>query len=255
MVFYIHGGGYTGGPGSLTLGADTFVREQDVVLAGINHRLIIFSFLYLGAFDEKCSSSGSAGILDLVKALEWVRDNCARFGGDPNCVTIMGESGGGLKVSTLLATKSAKGLFHHAVVESGSFPKAFLSPEEATLNTGRLLRALNLRDDEWIKLCTLPAEELMRGMRQSSLDSLGMLNNVADGINLDPDVSGWFAAYAESRNVPVIIGSSEDELAIFITNALPQDITWENLREIMLAMFSSPGILVRCIYNPRTFSC
>src|SRR5690606_8984486 len=85
-----------------------------------NHRLNVLGYTYLGEIDRNFEQSGALGVLDLVKALEWIRDNIEQFGGDPNNVTIIGQSGGGRKVSTLLTMPSAKGLFHRAVVMSGS---------------------------------------------------------------------------------------------------------------------------------------
>ena len=96
-------------------------RSGDVVVVSVNHRLNIFGYLYLAdAGGEKYADSGNAGLLDIVAVLEWVRDNVAHFGGNPGNVTIFGQSGGGLKISTLLAMPPAKGLFHKAIIESGS---------------------------------------------------------------------------------------------------------------------------------------
>ena len=92
------------------------------MLVSVNHRLNIFGYLYLDQLDSRYEGSGMAGLLDLVLALEWVRQNIASFGGDPENVTIMGESGGGMKVSSLLAMPRARKLFRRAVVESGSAP-------------------------------------------------------------------------------------------------------------------------------------
>ena len=104
VLVYIHGGGFTSGSGVLAALSDRFVRENDVVLVGVNHRINMFGYTYLGAFSEKYADSGNVGQLDLVASLRWVRDNIARFGGDPGNVTIFGESGGGAKISALLAT-------------------------------------------------------------------------------------------------------------------------------------------------------
>ena len=103
VLVYIHGGGFTSGSGVLTALSDRFVRENDVVLVGVNHRINMFGYTYLGAFSEKYADSGNVGQLDLVASLRWVRDNILRFGGDPGNVTIFGESGGGAKISALLA--------------------------------------------------------------------------------------------------------------------------------------------------------
>src|SRR5579884_4133010 len=119
VMVYIHGGGLTGGSDALTLFSDRFVREQNIVLVGVNHRLNVFGYAWLGAFSPKYQI-GNVGQLDLIAALEWVRDNIAGFGGDPQNVTIFGESGGGQKISALMAIPAAKGLFHKACIQSGA---------------------------------------------------------------------------------------------------------------------------------------
>jgi len=113
VMVYLHGGGLASGSGLLTLYGDGLPREQDVVVVGVNHRLNVFGYTYLGGLSPKYAT-GNAGQLDLIAALEWVRDNIAQFGGDPAKVMIFGESGGGAKVSALLAMSAAKGLFHRA---------------------------------------------------------------------------------------------------------------------------------------------
>ena len=123
VMFWIHGGGFTAGNGIEHDGynGENLARFGDVVFCSINHRLGAVGFCNLaGAGGEKFAASGNVGMLDIVAALEWVRDNIASFGGDPNNVTIMGQSGGGAKVCTLTTMPSAKGLFHKAVVLSGA---------------------------------------------------------------------------------------------------------------------------------------
>src|SRR5580658_2712213 len=122
VMVWLHGGGFTSGNGSYTMydGAN-MARKQDVVIVTVNHRLNSFGFLYLADVGgAKYANASNVGIMDVVAALEWVRDNIANFGGDPANVTIFGQSGGGGKVSTLMAMPSAKGLFHRAICQSGS---------------------------------------------------------------------------------------------------------------------------------------
>jgi len=122
VMFWCHGGGFVTGSGSspVTEGAN-LARRGDVVVVTVNHRLNVLGFTYLEEFGgPSFAQSGDAGMLDLVQALRWVRNNIARFGGDAGNVTIFGQSGGGRKVATLLAMPSAKGLFHRAVIESGA---------------------------------------------------------------------------------------------------------------------------------------
>src|ERR1700688_3135570 len=122
VMVWLHGGGFAGGAGSAhAFDGNDLARSGDVVVVSVNHRLNIFGYLYLAdAGGEKYADSGNAGMLDIVAVLEWVRDNAAQFGGNPGNVTIFGQSGGGLKISTLLAMPPAKGLFHKAIIESGS---------------------------------------------------------------------------------------------------------------------------------------
>ena len=122
VFFYIHGGGYTNGSGGITFDGDPMARMGDAVVVTVNHRLGPMGYLDLGQVtnSSKFAYSGVVGMLDLVAALEWVRDNISNFGGDPENVLIFGQSGGGAKVSTLMVMPSAKGLFHKALVQSGS---------------------------------------------------------------------------------------------------------------------------------------
>lgn len=215
VAVYLHGGSFTSGSGSLVLGADRFVREQNVVLVGVNHRLNLFGFLYLGGFDAAYGQSGLAGLLDLVLALRWVRDNIGAFGGDPQQVTIFGESGGGMKVSALMAMPEAEGLFCRAAVISGSAAVGHLSKQQGTNLARALLRRLNIAGDDWRRLLTLPAAQLL-----SALPGLGEDGYepapVADGSLLQPQPEPVITASACSRGVPLLVGSSEEELSAFL---------------------------------------
>jgi len=119
VMVYIHGGGFGTQSSLLTLFSDRHVREQDVVLVGVNHRLGVFGYTWLGGLSDRFGV-GNVGQLDLVAALEWVRDNISRFGGDPRNITLFGESGGGAKISALMGMPAAKGLFHRTIIQSGS---------------------------------------------------------------------------------------------------------------------------------------
>ena len=120
VMVWFHGGGMrTGGANSILYDGAELARKHDVVVVGVNHRINAFGFLYLAEIGgEKYAHSSNVGALDLIAALEWVRDNARTFGGDPGNVTIFGQSGGGGKVSTLQAMPAAKGLFHRMIVQS-----------------------------------------------------------------------------------------------------------------------------------------
>ena len=234
VLVYIHGGGFSGGSGSLAIGARRFVQEQDVVLVSVNHRLNVFGYLYLEHLDKKYAGSGMAGMLDLVLALQWVRENIAAFGGDPAQVTIMGESGGGMKVSTLLAMPAAKGLFARAIVESGSAPVGTHLPAQAAELTAALLQQLNLAPEQVSALEPLPAQELLAAFEAVLRSRRGFMQEpVADGANLAPNPEKSFDAVTLSRDIPLMVGSSEDEMGVFTPQELLRSITWENLAETL----------------------
>ncbi|MBR5670723.1 MAG: carboxylesterase/lipase family protein, partial [Bacteroidales bacterium] len=122
VFVWIHGGGYANGSAIFLPAQEgrALAEKGDIVVVTVNHRLNILGYIDLTALGGKYSESVNLGQQDLVKALEWIHDNIAAFGGDPGCVTIGGQSGGGGKTSTLMAMPSAKGLFHRAIVQSGS---------------------------------------------------------------------------------------------------------------------------------------
>ena len=147
VMVWLHGGGFSSGSGSTPiLDGTSLARSGDVVVVTINHRLNVFGFTYLGeAAGSDFALSGGVGMLDIVAALQWVRDNIDRFGGDPNLVTIFGQSGGGRKVATLMAMPEAKGLFHRAIIESGAVLR-LTEREDAIRATDLLLAEAGTRE-------------------------------------------------------------------------------------------------------------
>src|SRR6202012_491180 len=121
VMVYLHGGGFFMGSSSdRYYEGSNLSRENDVVVITVNHRLSVFGYLALGAdAGPAYADSGAAGMLDLVQALRWVKANAKKFGGDPDNVTIFGQSGGGIKVAILMAMPSAQGLFQKAIMQSG----------------------------------------------------------------------------------------------------------------------------------------
>jgi para-nitrobenzyl esterase len=232
-MVYIHGGGFTSGSGIIALAADAFPREEDVVLVSVNHRLNTFGFTYLGGISERFADSGNAGMLDLVAALEWVRDNIANFGGDPANVTIFGESGGGGKVSALMAMPSAKGLFAKAIVESGSALRTG-DKEQATARAKALLEKLSIPEDRVAELQTIPAAKLFAAGAGGS--------PIVDGRSIpaqtwDPN------APAISAHVPMIVGTCKDESAWLIGERDPATftLTEEDMRARLLRSLGVPA--------------
>jgi len=221
VMVWLHGGGYTGGSdGSPTYDGTNLARKRDVVIVGLNHRLNVFGYLYLAELGgAKYADSGNVGMLDIVLALEWVRDNIAHFGGDPGNVTIFGESGGGGKVSTLMAMPPAKELFHKAIVESGSTLKS-ISREDANKSAERFVAKLGITPDHIDELQMLPMQRLLDTMRSLTGPNALRLGPVVDGRSLarnpfDPDAPG------QSANVPMLIGTNGTESTVLLGLADP----------------------------------
>jgi para-nitrobenzyl esterase len=216
VMLWLHGGGYTGGSaGFICYEGTELARKHDVVVVGINHRLNVFGFLYLAEIGgEKYAHASNVGMLDIVAALEWVRDNIAAFGGDPGNVTIFGQSGGAGKVSTLLAMPSAKGLFHRAIAESGS-AIAGVPRAEATTSAEMFLMRVGLKASQVDELQKLPMDQLVMAMRRGAAGPANV-----GGLTLAPVVDGRtlpanpFAPVAPSlsANIPLLTGSTETEV-------------------------------------------
>jgi para-nitrobenzyl esterase len=223
VMFWCHGGAFISGSGdSPWYDGTNLCRKGDVVVVTINHRLGALGYLYLGEFGEEFAASGNAGMLDIVAALQWVRDNIAAFGGDAGNVTIFGESGGGAKVSVLMAMPAAHGLFHKAIIQSG--PAVEMASRDDAAETARqLLSELELSADKVSELRRIPAPRIAQA-QAAVLKKVSMMsfsnrrrvgfNPVIDGEHLP---GGPFAptAPAISANVPLMIGTNKDEMTLF----------------------------------------
>lgn len=162
VMVWLHGGGFEAGSGHElpSYHGENLARRGDVVVVTVNHRLNVFGHLFLAEYDSRYASSGNTGILDLVLALEWVRDNIAQFGGDAGNVTIFGQSGGGGKVNALLAMPAAKGLFHKAIVQSGSALRLG-TPDLAAKLAAATLDELGVSRNGLARLAEIPAQTLV----------------------------------------------------------------------------------------------
>ena len=230
VIVYVHGGAYSSGSGSNPLydGA-TLCREGDVVVVTVNHRLGLFGFLYLPGYPD----SGNVGMLDLVLALQWVRDNVAAFGGDPACVTLLGQSGGGAKIATLMAMPAAAGLFHRAVTMSGQQITAS-GPLHAAGRAKLLLEKFGLTADRASELARVPVADLLRAHALTVDPYIGRgacyMGPVLDERTLTrhpfyPD------APAQSANVPMMIGNTHDETRGLIGRGDPKTfaLSWDEV--------------------------
>ena len=230
VIVYIHGGAYSGGSGSSPLyDGSHLARRGDVVVVTLNHRLNLFGYLYLPGFPD----SGNAGMLDLVLALEWVRDNIAAFGGDPECVTLMGQSGGGAKIATLMAMKAAEGLFHRAVTMSGQQLTAS-GPLHAAGRTQALLAKLGVPPGRAQELATMPIADLQRA-HAATIDPYIGRGACYMGPVLDERTLVRHPFYpdapAQSAGIPMMIGNTHDETRSLIGRGDPSawTVTWEEL--------------------------
>jgi para-nitrobenzyl esterase len=214
VMVWIHGGGFAYGSGAQPIyQCDGLARFGDVVTVSVNHRLNVFGYLHLGdVMGQAYASSGTVGMQDLVLALQWIRDNIAGFGGDPDNVMIMGQSGGGQKVCLLLSMDSAKGLFHKASIESGANP--FVGrKDKANETTKRLLAALNIAPGDIAALQALPALTLLAAAEKIDVGP-GSGGPILDGIAITRDP--FFPDAPDvSADVPILVGWCKDEWTIF----------------------------------------
>ena len=222
IMVWFHGGAFSfGSANSARLDGARLARREDVVVVTVNQRLNLFGFLDLSeAGGAEYAQSGNAGTLDMLAALEWVRDHAAAFGGDPGNVTIFGESGGGAKVSTLLAMPRARGLFHRAIVQSGAAIR-LRTRERALRLTDCVLRELGAGVGdlaalpmERLKAAIAPAEKAL-GPSPFPLFDRYPFGPVVDGDLLprhpfEPD------APDPSANIPLLVGDTTDEAALFL---------------------------------------
>jgi para-nitrobenzyl esterase len=236
ILVWLHGGGFVSGSGSSNAYEGTRLATRgDVVVITINHRLNAFGHLYLGAYGDEFADSGNAGLLDIVLALEWVRDNAAEFGGDPGNVTIFGESGGGAKVSVLMSTDRASGLFHRGVVQSGPWLQ-LTAADTASAGADKVVAKLGLTRETIGEIRKLPTQRILEAWRQAC-GPTG--RGIADGPVLDqrtftrhpfePD------AAPQGQAVPLMIGICSTETSLLVGGDQPAlfELTWPALQDML----------------------
>lgn len=254
VMVWLHGGGFSAGSGNEQPGYDgeNLARHADVVVVSLNHRLNVLGYLNLAAYGDRYKDSANVGMLDLVLALGWVRDNIARFGGDPGCVTIFGQSGGGGKVGALMAMPAAVGLFHRAIVESGSMLRAG-TQESSGAYTKAILAELNFGPTEIDQLQTMPWQQLLDASDRALHKEAGSgpvttppghtsarpgFGPVVDGRNLpahpfDP------TAPAISADVPMIVGTTLNEFTTALNHPGLERMTAAEMRAKVAAFYGA----------------
>ena len=233
VMVWLHGGGFAYGSGNraVTDGAN-LARRGDVVVVSVNHRLNIFGFLHLAEVGSaQWAHSGNAGMLDIVAALHWVRDNIERFGGDPGNITIFGELGGGGKVSVLLAMPAARGFFHRAIIQSGAAIRVS-TRERANALAEAVLKELGLRTSECERLQSLPAERILAAIAAAARAVGRSRWPLLDRYDFGPVVDGHDLlqhpaepeASAIADGIPLMVGGTKQESAFFLAD---DDQVWD----------------------------
>ncbi|MGO9340362.1 MAG: carboxylesterase/lipase family protein [Terracidiphilus sp.] len=224
VMFWIHGGGYSGGASSEPRHNGDFLPLKGVVLVTINYRLGVFGFLATSDLAKEANgSAGNYGLLDMVAALGWVKDNIKKFGGDPDNVTIFGESAGSFAVSTLMAAPSARGLFHKAIGESGAAFSDVLAMDT--------LEAREKKDDDWVAGLGVKSLTEFRAMTADKILEAAKakrsgFSTVVDGKLLTEPVQDTYAA-GKQAHVPLLAGWNRDE-GSFLANGMTAD-KWKGM--------------------------
>src|SRR3954451_1438801 len=253
VMVWFHGGDFSNLSGSRNVFDGTnLAKKGDAVVITLNHRLNLFGYLYLAQLVPDLPDSGNVGLLDLIAALRWVRDNVTAFGGDPGNVTIFGQSGGGAKVTCLMAMPEAAGLFHRAIVQSGSYYPKAMDPEAGTKQARQLLAALDIQPNDARQLLSLPADALVAGLARALKTSPAPnFRPVADGRALP--AGPWAPdAPATSAQVPLMVGTVATEMTLLTGARDPSTFTLDEagLRQRISAWFA-PGDVDRVISTLR----
>ncbi|MBD0377494.1 MAG: carboxylesterase/lipase family protein, partial [Flavisolibacter sp.] len=244
VLLWIHGGGFTSGNAieHPEYHGENLARFGDIVFCSLNHRLGPLGFAnFAGVGGEQYAASGNVGMLDIVAALEWIRDNISGFGGDPNNVTIMGQSGGGSKVTTLTAMPSAKGLFHKAVALSGSSIRVAEKDESEKLGA-YILKEAGLSASQIDKLQQLPWKEyyaIATNASKKLREDLGITTPFGGGFR--PVNDGLYIPqhpyYPEptplAANIPMIISTTFYERSPSAFDSSLENITMEKAKELL----------------------
>ena len=251
VMVWLHGGHFAFGSGGelAATHGEELCRRGDVVVVSVNHRLNVFGYMPALPLGDEYRASGNAGMHDIVLALSWIRDNIAAFGGDPDCVTIFGQSGGGAKVTTLLAMPSASGLFHRAIVQSNCALRqcdaaqadrirhAVLSEVGGAENAGALL---DMSQSALVALGSRVMAKLALPINPARRNRRVRWEPVVDGVALDrhaydPD------APELSRDIPLLVGTTLNEFVHGLGHPDPASETDQEVRAELVTSFGDAG--------------
>jgi len=242
VMVWLHGGGFVAGNGQEHPGYDgeNLSRRGDVVVVSLNHRLGVVGYLNLAEYGSQYAASANVGNLDIVAALEWVRDNIAGFGGDPGNVTIFGQSGGGGKVGALMAMPSAAGLFHRAIIQSGSTLRQ-ATPDRSGAIAAAVIEELGLSRSGLQKIHDVPYQQLVRAgmtaLRRLQQNTPPSPPPSTAAYNWGPTVDGTVlpshafdpVAPAQSARIPLMVGTVLNEFTTALGNPALEQMTDEEL--------------------------
>jgi para-nitrobenzyl esterase len=267
VMVWLHGGGFSAGSGQelKSYDGENLARRGDVVVVSLNHRLNVLGYLNLARYGERYAASANVGMLDIVAALEWVRENIAGFGGDSNTVTIFGQSGGGGKVGALMGMPAAKGLFHRAIVESGSMLR--LGTIDKSQQFAEFVVAeLGLNQSNIQQINSMPFEKLAQAtakvMREHNAMPGGVPNfrRLADALGFLPVVDGKVLpahpfdpeASALSADVPMLIGSTLNEFITALNHPEYESMTEAELQQRVKAIYLEKAPQIIEVFRNRT---
>jgi para-nitrobenzyl esterase len=268
VMVWLHGGGYTAGSGQelRSYDGENLARRGDLVVVSLNHRLNVLGYLDLSKFGDQYAASGNVGMLDIVAALVWVRDNIENFGGNPQLVTIFGQSGGGGKVSTLMAMPAAKGLFHRAIVESGSLLQG-IPQENAQKVTDAIVSELGLTAATIGQIQTLPyqqiltaADKVLRERRPKTVGGIPNFRRISGILGFGPVVDGKTlpnhpfdpGAPAISADIPMIIGTTLNEFVTAINHPEYETMSEADLEKRVREIHGERAMSVIGAFRQRT---
>jgi para-nitrobenzyl esterase len=267
VMVWLHGGGYTAGSGQelRSYDGENLARRGDLVVVSLNHRLNVFGYLDLSKFGDQFAASGNVGMLDIVAALQWVRDNIEHFGGDPQMITIFGQSGGGGKVSTLMAMPAAKGLFHRAIVESGSILQG-IPQENAQKVADAVVSELGLTAATIGQIQMLPYQQILTAadkvLREGRPKVAGIPNfrRISALLGFGPVVDGKIlpshpfdpGAPAISADIPMIIGTTLNEFVTAINHPEFEAMSEADLETRVRGIYGEKAMSVIGAFRQRT---
>ncbi len=217
VMVWLHGGGFAAGSAIEMVAYDgkNLSEYGDVVVVSVNHRLNVFGFLDVSEFGEKYANSQNAGIADLVLAMHWIHDNIANFGGDPENVTIHGQSGGGSKVMTLMQVAEADGTFQRAIIQSGSSPSLDLISWKSTKRfADRMFEKLGV-EPNIETLLEMPAEDLLKLAQEANPKEFIQWGPIENGYFDRPLISG---ATEHAKTISLMVGTCFGEFSTFGLN-------------------------------------